>query len=165
MIKATEMLKAMPNRYMKVDFDVVVATMTTLLADVHQPDATDNSVSPNTRVAHVVNPIQLKWIDFLRILIYVGLDFHIVSAGEWLSLLEESTPDPVANPIKKLQGYLTNIYAPQKKAEAGEGSTELTFDTEHTRELVPGMQYDLSPSYWSRIIHYWRSIGFLKSGH
>jgi thioester reductase-like protein len=181
MIKAIETLGAMPDHYANVDFlpvDVVAATISTLLTHVRLPGSSGdgNESSPNLRVSHLVNPIMLQWIDFLKILQApeFHLDFDIVDAHEWLRRLEESEADPVANPIKKLQGYFVDLYSAETKQEAVADDNQqqdkdkkarsgITFETDHTTKLVPTMRYHLDPAFWHKVIRYWRSIGFLRT--
>jgi len=170
MIKATETLGAMPDRYMSVDalpVDIVASTITSLLTDVHHADAARslrNSGSSHLCMAHLVNPIALPWLEFLRILQSPDLHLHfqIVGPLEWLQRLENSTPDPVANPIKKLQGFFVEMYAGGSDEGGEEAPAEVKFETKHTAQLVPSMRYNLEHSFWLKVIGYWREIGFLQ---
>lgn len=149
MIKAIETLRAMPDHYMSVDslpVDVVAETMTTLLTSAPLPGETE-AERENTRVAHLVNPVELPWLDFLKILQSPDLGlpkFRVIKAREWLRLLEESSPDPVANPIKKLQGYFTDMYTaeevPTTKVEPQ--ALEAKFETAHN---PAGAKHALQP--------------------
>ncbi|ELR20147.1 NADbinding domain 4 domain containing protein [Acanthamoeba castellanii str. Neff] len=169
MIKAIETLRAMPDHYMSVDslpVDVVAETMTTLLTDAQLPGETE-AERKNTRVAHLVNPVELPWLDFLKILQSPDLGlpkFRVVKARKWLRLLEESSPDPVANPIKKLQGYFADMYTAEEvtTTKAESQGLEAKFETVRTTQLVPSMHYNLNHDFWCKVIGHWRDIGFLQ---
>jgi hypothetical protein len=173
MIKGIEVMNVMPNRYMDVDFlpvDVTANTFVHLLTKAAAPPPTTG----NSRVVHMVNPINLPWNKFLSILKSpeVGLQFDIVKPEEWLECIEKN-PDPKQNPVIKLKGYFEEVYGytgqPSEGKEQAKATTaphkpalEVKYDTRETLRLVQSMHYELNSTFWAKVLHVWRDSGFMR---
>ncbi|RDW71704.1 hypothetical protein BP5796_07738 [Coleophoma crateriformis] len=105
-------------------------------------------------VYHIENTQKFHWTsDLLPALQQSGLTFRAVSQREWVQLLRDSNPDPVANPTIKLLDFFSEKYD-----RDGPGRSELVFETELTGEASPTVRdgYDVIGSgLISRMVMRW----------
>ena len=157
LIQSSQTLHCLPSRYMDVDYlpvDIVSRTIVQLLLSSARSSITNAA----SYVDHVVNPRSMSWIKLMRLLQKIGLSFDVVDPLVWLDALTNTTASIQQVPALKLLNYFTALY--MRKDEQPQPS--ITFDTSDTTSIVPDMEYDLNQQYWSKVIKYWCSQGFLQ---
>lgn len=103
-VKSTGCLPALEEKLEWMPVDTVARVTSEILLQ-----QTENGVC---EVFNLVNPHALDWkTEFLPILREKGLVFDSVQPSEWLRRLENSDPDPKANPTVKLAGYFARKIA------------------------------------------------------
>ena len=102
--------------------------------------SSDAIVASETSVFNIVNPHTLRWTeDLLPLLTQNGLAFQAVPPSEWLKRLEESDPDPEANPPRKLLEYF-------RRQCQHQGSDDREWETSRAEKCSPTFNRSRAPS-------------------
>lgn len=107
--------------------DLTAATVLDI-AGFNSEDSKNEFLHDPAVVFHVQNPRCFHWTeDLLPALRSAGLQFRTVNQREWVRMLRESNPDPVANPTIKLLDFFAKKYDNDQPGRKG-----LVFETAKT---------------------------------
>ncbi|KAI9030907.1 hypothetical protein CLU79DRAFT_694734 [Phycomyces nitens] len=143
-------MKIMPNLDTIIDW-IPIDHAASSIVDI-MLKTSDNPVSVEESVYHIVNPHRVSWKDILEAMKESGMTFETVSAKQWVDELAKDDK----NPAFKLMSFYENNLNDSFKMPI--------WDTEKTISLSPVI--DQSPVFdnnlFSKYILHWKSVDFYK---
>ena len=161
LIQSSQTVHCLPNQLMDVDYLPADIVSSSVVQTMLLRNTSYNDHGKKSYLTRIINSRTVPWMETLNILQSIGLQFDIVDPNVWLDRLR-NVIDVKQVPALKLLDYFTTLYTIQDEQTQQHTPLSGMSDTSDTTTMPPVMEYDLNQQYWSKVIKYWCSQGFLQ---